>query len=95
METQRTVSPEVARLLAKGNELIAQAENYLQHNGTAYSLDEWITIKEYARRFDLKSTNIVSNWISRGIIPAQNIIEIPELNDLKLIKAVPYPSETL
>lgn len=33
---------------------------------------------------------VVSNWIKRGIIPPENILEFPELNDIRLIKAVPY-----
>lgn len=32
---------------------------------------------------------VVSNWIRWGIIPPENILHIPELNDLRLIKAVP------
>jgi hypothetical protein len=33
----------------------------------------------------------VSSWIRRGgIIPAENVIELTELNGLKLIKALPY-----
>ena len=90
METQKNISPEVASLLAKGNELIAQAESILRHEGKSYSLSEWITIKEYAKRFNLNNTNTVSNWIKRGIVPAENILDIPELNNLRLIKAVPY-----
>ena len=92
METQtKDVSREVAELLAKGDALIAQAENLLiEKNGRKYSLDEWITPAEYARRFNLKTTMVISNWIRRGIIPTENILHIPELNDLKLIKAVAY-----
>lgn len=92
METQaKPVSQEVAELLAKGEELIAQAESLLiEKNGKKYPLDEWITPAEYVRRFNLKTTMVVSNWIRRGIIPSENILHIPELNDLRLIKAVPY-----
>ena len=92
METQtKSVSKEVADLLAKGEELITQAETLLiEKNGEKYPLDEWITPAEYARQFNLKTTMVVSNWIRRGIIPPENILHIPELNDLRLIKAVPY-----
>ena len=92
METQtKTISQEVAELLAKGDALIAQAENLLiEKNGKKYSLDEWLTPTEYAKRFNLKTTMVVSNWIRRGVIPTENILHIPELNDLRLIKAVSY-----
>ncbi|WP_020598917.1 hypothetical protein [Spirosoma panaciterrae] len=92
METQiKTVSEEINQLLAKGNELIAQAERLIiQKNGQTYSLDEWITPTEYVKRFNLKTTMVISNWIRRGVIPQENILSIPELNNLRLIKAVPY-----
>ena len=92
METQvKTVSQEVAELLAKGEAIIKEGEALLlQKNGQNYPLTEWLTIKEYTKRFDIKSTNVVTNWIRRGIIPAENILHIPELNDIRLIKAVPY-----
>ena len=92
MENQvKTLSHEVAELLAKGEALIAQAERALiEKNGQKYDLSEWITITEYVKRFDLNSTSVVSNWIKRGVIPAQNVLSIPELNDIRLIKAVPY-----
>ena len=82
-------------LLKETDALIAAGKRYLELNGTKYPLGEWITLKEYARRFHLESTNVVSNWISRGIVPPQNVITIPELNDLKLIKAVSYRSAVL
>lgn len=91
METPtKKISPDVAELLAKGDALLAEAHNYLMQNGTKFPLDEWVTIAEYAKRFNLKSTNVVSNWIKRGIIPAGNILDVPELNDIRLIKAIPY-----
>jgi hypothetical protein len=83
---------ELQALLQETDALIEEGKRYLELNGTKYPLGEWITLKEYARRFHLESTNVVSNWISRGIVPPQNVITIPELNDLKLIKAISYRS---
>ncbi len=62
----------------------------LTSQGQQIDLGEWITIKEYTRRYGLESTNVVSNWIKRGIVPSENIIEIKALNDIRLIKAMPY-----
>lgn len=77
--------------MAKGEGLIAQAETLLiEKNGEKYPLDEWVMPAEYARQFNLKTTMVVSNWIRHGVIPPENILHIPELNDLRLIKAVPY-----
>ena len=59
--------------------------NFLVHNGKGYLLDEWLTIKEYAKKYDLQSTNVVSNWIKRGVIPQDCILET-KFNGLKLVK---------
>ena len=76
--------------MAETDAVIQEATAFLQQNGTKFPLTDWLTPAEYARRFGLKSTNVVSNWIRRGIIPPENILHVPELNDIKLIKAVPY-----
>lgn len=67
-----------------------EAVDLLVLNGEVINFDEWVTVKEYVRRYNLKSLNIVTNWIRRGIIPPENVKVIPELNDLRLVKAVPY-----
>ena len=59
-------------------------------NGEEIDFDKWVTVKEYVKRYNLKSLNIVTNWIRRGIIPPENVRVVPELNDLRLVKAVPY-----
>ncbi len=33
---------------------------------------------------------VVNNWTKRGVVPAENVISVGRLNNLKLIKAVPY-----
>lgn len=77
-------------LMADTDALIVKAVKFMEINGIRYDLGEWITIAEYAKRFGVKSTNVVTNWIRRGIIPTENVIAVPELNDIRLIKAVPY-----
>ncbi|WP_138995245.1 hypothetical protein [Larkinella sp. C7] len=69
---------------------MVETKRTLDLNGIAYDLGEWVTIAEYAKRFGIADTSKVSNWISRGTIPANNVIEVPELNGLRLVKAVPY-----
>ncbi len=41
-------------------------------------------------RFGINNTSKISNWISRGVIPPENVLELPELNGIRLIKAIPY-----
>ncbi|AYQ31399.1 hypothetical protein [Runella sp. SP2] len=81
---------QLAAALAASREARQSAIALLMSEGETIELSDWVTIKEYAKRFNLESTNVVSNWIKRGIIPAENVREIPELNNIKLIKAVPY-----
>ena len=72
------------------DEAIKECDTLLSTPEFTIDLNEWITMKEYTKRFQLKSTNVVSNWIKRGLVPPANIRTLPMLNNLKLIKAVKY-----
>ena len=61
-----------------------------RENGITVDMSQWLTLKRYAQKYSLASTNVLSNWISRGIITAENIMDLPELNDLRLIRDIPY-----
>lgn len=77
----------------KAAKLISEFENQnisIEIDGQKYPLSEWVTMKEYCRRFGLKNTMVINNWITRKIIPRENILNISQLNNLRLIKAVPY-----
>ena len=77
----------------KAANLIHEFENKnvsIEIDGQKYSLSEWVTMKEYCRRFGLKNTMVINNWINRNIIPKENILNISQLNNLRLIRAVPY-----
>jgi hypothetical protein len=50
-----------------------------------YNLSEWITTSDYAKNNQLAIAR-VHNWISRGVIPSDCVIVVPELSHLKLIK---------
>lgn len=54
-----------------------------------YNLAEWITTSDYAKNNHLAIAR-VHNWISRGVIPKDCFIVVPELNHLKLIKNQSY-----
>lgn len=86
----KTEKEELAELLAESRAARQEAINLLITNGEKIDLGEWVTAKEYARRFGLESTNVVTNWIRRGVIPPENVRVVAELNDLRLIKAIPY-----
>ncbi len=98
----KTATPEEKKvlnsvLLAKTRMMINEIDEAIKECDTLLStpeftidLNEWITMKEYTKRFKLASTNVVSNWIKRGVVPPANIRVLPMLNNLKLIKAVKY-----
>ena len=60
-----------------------------RESGVQVDLTQWLTIKRYAQRYKL-TTQVVTNWITRGIIPAECTMSLPELNDLRLVKNQPY-----
>ena len=77
-------------LIKESKDLLSQIDSVLATPDYTINLNEWITMKEYSKRFNLSTTNIVTNWIKRGIIPQENIRTVPMLNGLKLIKAIKY-----
>ena len=87
---QTAVSQLNARLALLTTQALEQSEQFLSRNGRQYPLSDWLTPKEYARRFDIRSTQVITNWIRRGVIPKENVVIIHELNNLTLVKAMPY-----
>jgi hypothetical protein len=77
-------------LIKESKDLLSQIDSVLATPDYTINLNEWVTMKEYSKRFNLSTTNVVTNWIKRGIIPQENIRTVPMLNGLKLIKAVKY-----
>jgi hypothetical protein len=73
-------------LLADAKSLGNEIENVLIEQGKVHLLTEWLTIKEYTLKYNLASTSVVSNWINRGIIPPDCILETKNFNGIKLIK---------
>ena len=90
METKEDVAKEIERVLSEAKAAIKEAQSYLISQGEVVDLSDWVTIKEYCNRFDIKNIETVLNWIKRGIVPAENVRTIEEFNNTRLIKAVPY-----
>ncbi len=77
------------RELANAQHESTQSLKLLQKNGFIVDTTEWLTIKRYAERYSL-TTQVVTNWMARGVIPADCTMTLPELNDLRLVKNQPY-----
>lgn len=66
-----------------------EAKAILQLHGISYPLTDWLTPRNYARKFGVKNTETVINWINRGVIPAEDVKEVEELG-IRLVRAIPY-----
>lgn len=89
--TDPALSAQIANVLRESAELKEEAVALLLSKGVVLDLStKWLTQKKYCEAFGINSVQTVNNWIKRGIIPPENVRVIPELNDLRLIKAVPY-----
>jgi hypothetical protein len=75
--------------LADAQRQTAETIAIATQNGFVLDLAEWLTIKHYAEKYNV-STQVVNNWISRGTIPADCTMVVPELNDIRLVKDQPY-----
>ena len=85
--TTETNQSELEKLLADSKQALKDSCEY---KGIQYPMDQWVTIAEYCKRFNIPNTQTVTNWIQRGIVPKENIVTIPEYNNIRLIKAIPY-----
>ena len=86
-ESAKALSQKTNDLLA---EFYAQTPVTIAVENKRYSTTEWATIEDYCKEYQLKSTTVVTNWIKRNKIPAENIVTFPSLGGLKLIKKVAY-----
>ena len=80
--------------LRQAESTFAASLAYLQTRGvqlpeSLLDMSDWLTIKRYAEKYGV-TTQVVTNWMSRGVIPADCVKDVPELNDLRLVKDQPY-----
>ncbi|WP_138992738.1 hypothetical protein [Larkinella sp. C7] len=66
-----------------------QTLDFLKVNGHELILDEWLTIAEYSKKYGMDS-HVITNWIRRGTIPADSVVEIPKFNNIRLVKDRAY-----
>ncbi|AQG80460.1 hypothetical protein [Spirosoma montaniterrae] len=83
---QRAKSDALNRFLDEVEFEQQETLRFLALNGKQYDLNEWLTPMEYARKYNLRSVNNVTNWMIRGVIPPADIVDVPELNGLRLVR---------
>ncbi|WP_031527952.1 hypothetical protein [Dyadobacter crusticola] len=85
----KTIKDRARQTIAEIKDALAELQQLqdvrLVVEGAEYDLHEWITISEYSRIHNLKVSR-VQNWISRGVVPRNKVLAIPQLNNVKLIK---------
>lgn len=82
---RKAMNERIDVIMEADRKFIAETDNMLRLNGIEYDLGEWLTIANYAKKHKV-STNVVSNWIDRGIIPESCVIEMKVLNNIRMIK---------
>jgi hypothetical protein len=76
-------------MLSESERLTAETLKIITPLGFVLDTAHWLTIARYAKKYGV-TTHVVNNWIKRGIIPADCIEELPEINNTRLIKDQPY-----
>ncbi|MDQ6479802.1 hypothetical protein [Dyadobacter sp. LHD-138] len=85
LNIQSTAKQVIATIKEDLSELKRLEDVKLVVSGAEYDLHDWMTISDYSKQHNLKVSR-VQNWITRGVIPSENVLVIPQLNDVKLIK---------
>ena len=67
----------------------ADSLRILTANSFVMDTTEWLTISRYSKKHGIPQSTITS-WISRGVIPADAVRDLPELNNIRLIKDQVY-----
>lgn len=86
VEEHREEMEQIERMLET---LELKRKGAVVYEGREYLLGEWLTIADYCRMYNQKP-NTVMNWIAREVVPKTNVVTIPELNNLKLLKNERY-----
>ena len=75
-----------AELLAESKRLIEEAKQFLISEGRVVEIGKYLTIKNYCKKYEIKEESLVTNWIRRGVIPAEDVHTFHDLNGLRMIK---------
>lgn len=88
-EVQEALLEKLKEVTENSRKLQEDTMSILQLHGVSYPLTDWLTPRNYAKKFGIKNTETVINWINRGVIPAEDVKDVEELG-LRLVRAVPY-----
>lgn len=89
LHLQPSINENVKELDALAEKANLVLKGKITYEGKEYILGDWVTIADYCRLYKFKPAR-VQNWINREIVPRQNVVVIQELNNLKLLRNIPY-----
>ena len=79
---------EINILLGRAHVLIRGGKDFLRNEGKALELTKWLTIAEYAQKYNI-TTQVVSKWIERGVITEDDYVEVGKFGK-KLVRDVAF-----
>ena len=80
-----TTMPDVSATLADIQARTEKTLKVITPLGFVLDTSDWLTIARYAKKYGI-STQLVNKWIERGVIPADCVETLTELNNIKLVK---------
>jgi len=86
----QTLNVKTDDILNQAKGLIEEAKNFMLSEGKVIDLSNWLTIKNYCKKYDIAEESLVTNWIRRGIISQEDIHIFPEFNNIRLIRDKKY-----
>jgi len=63
-----------------------ESDTYIYSQGETYPLTVWLTFAHYAEAHQLGSTEVIDEWISKGLVPANDLRTFADLDDIRLIR---------
>ncbi|MBO9614682.1 MAG: hypothetical protein J7619_18420 [Dyadobacter sp.] len=90
METKEEFRARVLNLMQQADRAIKETSEYLLQQGVAVDMTEWVTVKEYCRRFGIDNTETVLQWIAQGIVPKEDTAVVEEYDNVQMLRAKPY-----
>lgn len=86
----RSARRKLSDILLEENKRMTQSTiAFLRAHGHELDLGDWLTIANYAKKYGVDS-HVVTNWIRRGVIPADCVVELPVFNNIRMVRDQAY-----
>ncbi len=82
---RRALSQRLNQLADQFEADINETADVLRLDGKTYSLDNWLTVADYAKKYSL-DRHVVDNWIRRGVVPESDVLTLTRINNTRMVK---------